>query len=236
MTECSQRPEGKSPPFIFPKKKGYNLPLLLFSDGWTTLQWSKCISFSPIHFSFNLNLFCSQLFYHGISQGTALFLNFIYGACCYFPMRCCEQGRQNDAQRKTPSVSDSSTLSLIPLTEAWAVKEYILLDTGMTFSCVFSAARWQIISLAIAVFFSYSWNPGVGRNIKKFVVFHLPLANRIMLKPSKMDHSLSVVLSEVQTWRRVIGRMLGAHLDHAIVPLLSYPPRKNLQTRLSVTE
>lgn len=67
-------------------------------------------------------------------------------------------------------------------------------------------------------------------------MFHLPLANRIMLKPSKMDPLLSDVLSEVQTGRRVIGRMLGAHLDHAIVPLLSYPPRKTLQKQLSVVE
>lgn len=236
MPEFSERPQGKFPHCIFPEKRGSNLPLLLFSDGWTPLQRSKRIRFPPIHLSFNLNLFCSQLFYHGILQGTALFFNFIYKACCHFPMRCCEQGRQNDVQQKTPSMSDSSTLSLIPLTEAWAVNEDILLDTGMTFSCVFSATRWQIISLAIAAFFSYSWNPGVGRNIKKFAVFHLPLANRIVLKPSKMDPLLSDVLSEVQTGRRVISRMLGAHLDHVILPLLSYPPRNTLQKKLSVVE
>lgn len=119
--------------------------------------------------------FSALLSWHLMRNGF-VFKNFIYGAYCHFPVGCCKQERRNDAHLKTPRVSGSSTLSLIPFTEAWAVNEYILLDIGMTSSHVFSAVRWQIISLAITMYFSYSWNPGVGRNIKSSSCFisHLP--------------------------------------------------------------
>lgn len=113
-------------------------------------------------------------------------------------------------------VSHSSTLSLIPFTEAWAVNEYIILDIGMTFSpCLSCCAMTDNFFSNHCVLFIFL-ESRCWKEHQKFVMFHLPLANRIVLKPSKMGHLLSVVFFEPQAWRTVIRRMLETHPEHAV--------------------
>lgn len=122
--------------------------------------------------------FLSNLLPRLLTRSNFINLNLIYWPYTFCGGRLWAGKWLNDARAKSTediTVSNSSTNSLVLVTEDWEVNEYMLLGTEMTFPGLFVLGD-DSFSLTIAAFLLCSWNHGVGNNIKSSSCFisHLP--------------------------------------------------------------